>query len=86
MFLMCIAYHDIEDEHCDVIKAFTQNELDTVLFLEQPPGVKPVLDSDGKPMVMRARMSLEGLRQAANVHQTTKKRSTPPSRDADKVI
>ena len=57
MFWANITVMGLNDEHCDVIKAFTQNKLDDCkLYLEQPPGIDPVLDDEGKPMIMEAIM------------------------------
>ena len=70
MFWANVTALELIDEHCDVIKAFTQNKLDDVkLYLEQPPGLPPVLDEQGKPMVMECVMSLEGLKQSGAIHQ-----------------
>ena len=70
MFWANVTCLGLIDEHCDVIKAFTQNKLDDAkLYLEQPPGIPPVLDKHGNPMVMECIMSLEGLKQAGAIHQ-----------------
>ena len=62
---------DLDDEHCDVVKAFTQSKLDDVseLYVEQPPVLPKVKGSDGKDQVMRAIMSLEGFMQSGHIHQ-----------------
>ena len=61
---------DLDVEHCDVVKAFTQNELNTTMHAYQPVGIRHVLGKNGKPMLMRIIMALEGLKQSGNIHQT----------------
>lgn len=58
-------------EHCDVVKAFTQNEVTDVkdLFVEQPPGLPIVRDENGKALVIKCVMALEGMRQSGHLHQ-----------------
>lgn len=69
--LAVVAALDLETEHCDVVKAFTQNAVTDVpnLFVEQPPCLPKVLDEGGKPMVLRCIMALEGFRQSGHLHQ-----------------
>lgn len=67
LFLAAIAVYDLEEEHCDVIKAFTQN---ATLYVEQPMYLPPVLDKDGTPMVMRVLKALEGFKQSGFLNQT----------------
>lgn len=70
IFQAAVCSRNLEDEHCDVVKAFTQNDIDDVeLYVEQPIGLTPTLDDEGKPMVMRVLKALEGFKQSGNLHQ-----------------
>ena len=68
-FAAAITCHDMDDVHLDVIKAFTQNKLDVDMFAYQPVGLDHVVGKNGKPMLLKVIMALEGLRQAAHLHQ-----------------
>ena len=59
----------LDDEHCDIIKAFTQNDLDVRMVAHQPEGLEPVIGKNGKPMLLDVFKSLEGLKQSSNLHQ-----------------
>lgn len=68
IFLAAMAVYDLDDEHCDVVKAFTQNDVtDATLYVSQPPYLPPVLDNRGKPMVMRVVKALEGFKQSGHI-------------------
>lgn len=71
LFLSLVAVRDLETEHCDVIKAFTQNAITDVenLLVEQPPALPKVLDDRGRPKVIKCIMALEGFRQSGHLHQ-----------------
>ena len=59
----------LDDEHCDVVKAFTQNDLDVRMVAHQPEGLEPVIGKNGKPMLLDVFKALEGLKQSSNLHQ-----------------
>ena len=59
----------LDDEHCDVVKAFTQNDLDVRMVAHQPEGLEPVTGKNGKPMLLDVFKALEGLKQSSNLHQ-----------------
>ena len=67
-FACAVNANDFEDRHVDVKKAFTQNMLDKVLYSPQPVGLKPVLGKNGKPMLLKLIMALEGLKQSGHLH------------------
>lgn len=71
VFLAVVAAYDLETEHCDVVKAFTQNAVTDVdsLLVEQPPALPTVVGADGKPKVLRCIMALEGFKQSGHLHQ-----------------
>jgi hypothetical protein len=70
-FIATMEALDLDDEHNDVIKAFTQNKLNDVdeFFVEQPPALPKVKGPDGRDLVMRAIMALEGFMQSGHLHQ-----------------
>lgn len=71
LFLSIVAARDLETEHCDVVKAFTQNAVTDVenLLVEQPPVLPKVMDERGRPKVLKCVMALEGFRQSGHLHQ-----------------
>lgn len=70
VFECAVCSLDLNEEHCDVVKAFTQNDVDDVeLIVELPKPLLPVLDKFGKPMVVILLKALEGLRQSGFLHQ-----------------
>lgn len=70
IFECAVCTLNLNEEHCDVVKAFTQNDVDDVeLIAELPRPLPPVLDKDGKPMVVMILKALEGLRQSGFLHQ-----------------
>lgn len=71
LFLALVAMQDLETEHCDVTKAFTQNAVTDVanLLVEQPPGLPQVVGDDGRPLVLKCIMALEGFKQSGHLHQ-----------------
>lgn len=71
LFLSIVAVRDLDTEHCDVIKAFTQNAVTDVenLLVEQPPGLPTVYDERGRAKVIKCVMALEGFRQSGHLHQ-----------------
>jgi hypothetical protein len=64
-----ICAYKLDDEHCDVVKAFTQNDLDVRMVAYQPEGLEPVIGKNGKPMLLDVFKALEGLKQSSNLHQ-----------------
>ena len=67
--LMALATHDkLRLEHFDVTNAFTQSDIDKVIYVEPPKGY-PQLDPDGSPCVLRLRKALYGTKQASRMWQ-----------------
>jgi len=67
--LMALATHDkLRLEHFDVTSAFTQSEIDKVIFVEPPKGY-PQHASDGSPCVLKLRKALYGTKQASRMWQ-----------------
>ena len=69
---MALATHDkLKLEHFDVMSAFTQSEIDKVIFVE-PPKSYPQLTPDGTPCVLKLRKALYGTKQASRMYVATK--------------
>ena len=67
--LMALATHDkLRLEHFDVTSAFTQSEIDKVIYVEPPKGY-PQRAPDGSPCVLRLRKALYGTKQASRMWQ-----------------
>jgi len=67
--LMALATYDkLKLEHFDVTSAFTQSEIDKVIFVEPPKGY-PQSTPDGTPCVLRLRKALYGTKQASRMWQ-----------------
>ena len=67
--LMALATHDkLRLEHFDVTNAFTQSEIDKVIFVEPPKGY-PQLAPNGSPCVLKLRKALYGTKQASRMWQ-----------------
>jgi len=67
--LMALATHDkLKLEHFDVTSAFTQSEIDKVIFVEPPEGY-PQRTPDGTPCVLKLRKALYGTKQASRMWQ-----------------
>ena len=66
---MALATHDkLRLEHFDATSAFTQSEIDKVIFVEPPKGY-PQHVSDGSPCVRKLRKALYGTKQASRMWQ-----------------
>jgi hypothetical protein len=61
----------LDDEHCDGIKAFTQNDFDVRMVAYQPEGLEQVIGKNGKPMLLDVFKALEGLKQSSNLQRMT---------------
>jgi hypothetical protein len=67
--LMALATHDkLRLEHFDVTSAFTQSEIDKVIFVEPPRGY-PQVAPDGSPCVLKLHKALYGTKQASRMWQ-----------------
>jgi len=67
--LMALATHDkLRLEHYDVTSAFTQSEIDKVIFVEPPKGY-PQVAPDGSPCVLKLHKALYGTKQASRMWQ-----------------
>jgi len=67
--LMALATHDkLKLEHFDVTSAFTQSEIDKVIYVEPPKGY-PQRTRDGTPCVLKLRKALYGTKQASRMWQ-----------------
>ena len=67
--LMALATHDkLRLEHFDVTNAFTQSEIDKVIYVEPPKGY-PQISSNGAPCVLKLRKALYGTKQASRMWQ-----------------
>jgi len=67
--LIALATHDkLRLEHFDVTSAFTQSEIDKVIFVEPPKGY-PQHALDGSPCVLKLHKALYGTKQASRMWQ-----------------
>ena len=67
--LMALATHDkLRLEHFDVTNAFTQSDIDKVIYVEPPKGY-PQSDPNGLPCVLKLRKALYGTKQASRMWQ-----------------
>ena len=67
--LMALATHDkLTLEHFDVTNAFTQSEIDKVIYVEPPKGY-PQVSPNGSPCVLKLRKALYGTKQASRMWQ-----------------
>ena len=67
--LMALATHDkLRLEHFDVTSAFTQSEIDKIIFVDPPKGY-PQQSPDGTPCVLKLRKALYGTKQASRMWQ-----------------
>ena len=67
--LMALATHDkLRLEHFDVTNAFTQSDIDKVIYVEPPKGY-PQCDPNGLPCVLKLRKALYGTKQASRMWQ-----------------
>ena len=67
--LMALATHDkLKLEHFDVTSAFTQSEIDKVIYVEPPKGY-PQRTHDGTSCVLKLRKALYGTKQASRMWQ-----------------
>ena len=58
-------------DHFDVTSAFTQSDIDAVIYVEAPPGNFTPKDSQGRPKVLKLRKALYGTKQASKLWQDT---------------
>ena len=58
-------------EHFDVTNAFTQSDIDAVIYVEAPPGNFTPKDSKGRPKVLKLQKALYGTKQASKLWQDT---------------
>ena len=58
-------------DHFDVTNAFTQSDIDAVIYVEAPPGNFTPKDSQGRPKVLKLQKALYGTKQASKLWQDT---------------
>ena len=58
-------------DHFDVTNAFTQSDIDAVIYVEPPPGNFTPKDSKGRPKLLKLQKALYGTKQASKLWQDT---------------
>ena len=58
-------------DHYDVTSAFTQSNIDAVIYVDAPPGNFTPKDTKGRPKVLKLRKALYGTKQASKLWQDT---------------
>ena len=64
LLIALAAHHDLDLEHMDVNTAFLYGDIDTVMYMKQPPGCQ-VAGQQNK--VCKLRKSIYGLKQAGRI-------------------